>query len=86
MNSTRFVRQRSCLFHAATSGVAEANASRGVLCPWRWMSHSLLYVSVQAVTAWRRSSTVSYSSAHRHCSLRVRMNRSAQPLVSGSPM
>ena len=42
VNSTRFVGQRSCLFHAATSSWVEANASRGVLCPWRWMSHSLL--------------------------------------------
>ena len=42
LNSTRFVGQRSCLFHAATSLVAEANASRGVLCPWRPMSHSVL--------------------------------------------
>lgn len=42
VNSTRFVGQRSCLFHAATPLVAEANASRGVLCPWRPMSHWLL--------------------------------------------
>jgi len=42
LNSTRFVGQRSCLFHAATSLVAEANASRGVMCPWRPMSHSVL--------------------------------------------
>jgi hypothetical protein len=42
LNSTRFVGQRSCLFHAATSPWVEVNASRGVLWPWRWMSHSLL--------------------------------------------
>src|SRR5690606_5413410 len=42
VNSTRFVGQRSCLFHAATSPWVEVNASRGVLWPWRWMSHSLL--------------------------------------------
>jgi hypothetical protein len=37
------------------------------------------------LTAWRSWSMVSWSSAHRHCSLRVRIQRSAQPLVSGSP-
>jgi hypothetical protein len=42
LNSTRFVGQRGCLFHAATLLWAEANASRGVWCPWRWMSHSVL--------------------------------------------
>ena len=42
LNSTRFVGQRLCLFHAATSPWVEANASRGVLWPWRPMSHSWL--------------------------------------------
>jgi len=42
LNSTRFVGQGSCLFHAATSLVAEANASRGVMCPCRSMSHAVL--------------------------------------------
>ena len=42
LDSARFVGQRGCLFHAATSVVAEANASRGVRCPWRWMSHWVL--------------------------------------------
>ena len=39
----------------------------------------------EPATAWRSSSTVSYSRTHRHCSFNVRIQRSAQPSVSGAP-
>lgn len=43
LNRTRFLGQFPDLnHHAAFSSIAFAYASRGVLCPWRSMSHSWL--------------------------------------------
>jgi hypothetical protein len=44
----------------------------------------VLYRSTKPATAWRSSSTVSYSPTHRHWSLRVRIHRSAQPFAFGA--
>jgi hypothetical protein len=59
--------------------------SFGVWWLCRWMSQELLERSTKPATAWPSSSTVSCSWTHRHCSVRVRIQGSAQPLVSGSP-
>ena len=56
----------------------------GVRWPWRRISHRSLYVRLNSRNASTSSATVANVRIHRSCSLSVRMNRSAQPLPSGS--
>ena len=57
LNRTRFLGHQSDLnHHAARRLNAAAYASRGVMCPWRSMSHCSLYRRVNARTAAHSSS------------------------------
>jgi hypothetical protein len=72
----------------ATSGIRRLRGTMPVLAAHRVLvdaAGELWHPARGPPTAWRSCSTVSCNWTHRHWSLRVRIHRSAQPPVSGSP-